>query len=169
MPRLGASSMTYNQALKIIKKIPMTEYLQTVGSVESKQPYPQDLDFITLIDLNIMYLLLKLTFPKTWMTTRMGTKRLDFYPIINGKNIAINIWKATENTWPFFYFAYGYPRGFVIGMRRKAKRLGYKLNQYGLYKDGVRQDVNTLGEIFNFFNIPFRTPEEQYLKHLPKK
>ena len=168
MTRLNASKMTYKEALEIIKKLPMHEYLLSVGSVASEQPFPQDLDFLTTVDLNKFYKLFLEKYPKTWHKLNLGEQRFDYYPIIDGKRIVINIWKTDLKHAPFFYFQYGYPRGFVIAMRKKAKEMGYKLNQYGIYKNDVKQKVNTINEIFKFFKIKYRTPKEQYLKHLKK-
>ena len=168
MTKLDASKLTYKEALEMIKKLPMHKYLLSVGSVASEQPFPKDLDFLTTVDLNKLYKKFLRKYPKTWHKLNLGEKRFDYYPIVDGKKLAINIWRTDIKHAPFFYFQYGYPRGFVIAMRTKAKKMGYKINQYGIYKNDIRQNINNIDQIFKFFKIPYRTPKEQYLKHLKK-
>ena len=169
MTKLNASKMSYKEALKISKKLPDYKYLLSVGSVESKQPFPQDLDFLTTINLKLLSNKFIKKFPETWNKTKLGLKRFDYYPIIDGKKIVINIWKVDKNNLHFFYFTYGYPRGFVIAMRKKAKLMGYKLSQYGLFKNNKKiKELTTLKKIFKFFKLPYRSPEEEYLKHKKK-
>jgi hypothetical protein len=168
MTKLNADRMTYEEAIEITNRLPNSNNLLPVGSVASKQPFPRDLDFLTMMNLDEILEGFMKKYPEIWLKTRIGKKRLDYYPIINNKRIVINIWKVNKENLPFFYFAYGYPRGFIIAIRKKAKSMGYKLNQYGIFKDGQKLNINTLEEIFNFFNLPFRTPQEEYLKHAPK-
>jgi DNA polymerase (family 10) len=54
------------------------------------------------------------------------------------------------------------PRGHNIGMRRKAKEQGYKLNEYGLFDD---EDNRVAGEteqsIYTALGHPWKPPEQR--------
>lgn len=53
------------------------------------------------------------------------------------------------------------PKGHNLGMRLKAKRLGYKLNEYGLFRlaDGVRVAGRTEQELYQVLGHPWKPPE----------
>jgi DNA polymerase/3'-5' exonuclease PolX len=161
----GATSLRYKEAVQIIKKLPGYKKLISVGSVCSKQPIVEDLDFITTIELDKLANVFMETYPKIWRDTSLGEKRFDYYPIIEGKKLVINIWHSEPNELNTFFFAYGYPRAFVIAMRRRAKEMGYMLNQYGIYKDGKKILIDSVEKIFDILDLPFRTPEQEYYKH----
>jgi len=161
----GASSLTYNEALKIIKKLPAHTQLISVGSVCSKQPEINDLDFITSLPMNKLALAFIKTYPRVWRNHSLGQKRFDYYPIIDNKKLVINIWHAEPNELNTFFFAYGYPRAFVIAMRKRAKDMGYELNQYGIYQKGKKILIDSVEKIFDILDLPFRTPEQEYYKH----
>ena len=46
-------------------------------------------------------------------------------------------------------------------MRLKAKELGYKLNEYGLYKDDTRIDVCSEEDVFELLKMDYLPPEER--------
>lgn len=162
----GADQMTYREALAITKKIPGYKKLIPVGSVASKQPIVEDLDFITTIPLTYYADTMMKILSKTWRRYSLGEKRFDYYPIINGKQVVINIWFSKPSELATFYFAYGYPREFVIAMRRRASEMGYKINQYGVYtKGGKKVLLKDVNQIFELLDLPFRTPEEEWKKH----
>lgn len=161
----GANALTYSEALKMIKLLPGYEHLISVGSVCSKQPIVNDLDFITTIPLKNYESAFVKQFPNTWKDYSIGEKRFDYYPIINKKNLVINIWLSKPNELNTFFFAYGYPRQFVIAMRKRAKDLGFKLNQYGIYQKGKKILIDSVEKIFDILDLPFRTPEQEYQKH----
>ncbi len=164
----GASSLTYKEAIELIKRFPGHKNLISVGSIASKQPIVNDLDFITTKKLKTYSELFQKYFPETWRNTSLGEKRFDYYPIIGDKKLVINIWHAEKNELPTFFFAYGYPRNFVIAMRKKAKEKGFKINQYGLELNGVKVHITDVKQIFELLDLPFRTPEQEYLKHIKK-
>jgi hypothetical protein len=162
-----ANNMTLAEAKKIIKTLP--KYLKPVGSVLSRQPNPQDLDFLTLKPLASIKRFLEKKYPKVWMKTRGKIKRLDYFPIINGKNIVMNYWYTTKEDLPFFKLAYGYPRGISIHLKKVAKDKGFKLSQYGLFnRHDVKMPIKTIRGIFEFLGVKYRTPAQDYLKHHKK-
>lgn len=164
----GADSLFYKEALEIIKRLPCSHNLIPVGSVASKQPKVNDLDFITTKNLEPVSRCFINYFPKTWRNMSLGEKRFDYYPIINDKKIVVNIWYSDKKDLSTFYFAYAYPRGFVIAMRKRAGQMGFKLNQYGMYLDDKKIDIKDINQIFEILDLDFRTPEQEYKKHIKK-
>jgi len=164
----GADSLNYKDALNLIKRLPGNENLIPVGSVASKQPIVNDLDFITTKSLEAYSNAFQIQFPKTWRNMSLGEKRFDYYPLINDKKLVINIWFSKPSELSTFYFAYAYPRNFVIAMRKRASEMGYKLNQYGIYLNNKKINIRRVKEIFKILDLEFRTPEQEYQKH-PKK
>lgn len=161
----GASSLTYKEAVDISKRLPGYKHLIPAGSVASKQPIANDLDFITTIPLDKYYAAFNNAFPKTWRDTSIGEKRFDFYPIIGDKKLVINIWYAKKDELPTFYFAYAYPRQFVIAMRRRAKTMNMQLNQYGIYLNGKKIAIDNVKKIFDILDLPYRSPQQEFQKH----
>lgn len=50
---------------------------------------------------------------------------------------------------------------FNIVMRGKAKRMGYLLNQKGLFKDGKKIELDTEQDYFDILNMEYKEPEER--------
>ena len=48
---------------------------------------------------------------------------------------------------------------FNIDIRKKAKKLGYKLNEYGLYKDNNLIKIKSEKEIFKYLNLDYLKPD----------
>lgn len=48
-----------------------------------------------------------------------------------------------------------------ITMRSKAKRLGYKLNEYGLFKRGVKINVSTEKDVYKLLGMKYLKPSER--------
>jgi DNA polymerase/3'-5' exonuclease PolX len=52
-------------------------------------------------------------------------------------------------------------KAFNITMRAKAKRLGYQLDQHGLWNNGKKLSINTEEEIMKVLNIPYVLPTKR--------
>jgi DNA polymerase/3'-5' exonuclease PolX len=48
-----------------------------------------------------------------------------------------------------------------LAMRNKAKKLGYKLNEYGLFKGSKNIYVESEEEIFNLLEMKYLEPQER--------
>lgn len=55
------------------------------------------------------------------------------------------------------------PQGHNLGMRMKAKRMGYKLNEYGLFnlQTGLKIAGDTEASIYDALGHPWRSPEQR--------
>jgi len=65
-----------------------------------------------------------------------------------------------ENKIPMLIYATG-SREFNIYMRGKAKRMGYLLNQHGLFKEGKKIILKTEKDYFKILDIEYKTPENR--------
>jgi DNA polymerase/3'-5' exonuclease PolX len=66
-----------------------------------------------------------------------------------------------EEKIPMLLYSTG-SKEFNVAMRGKAKKLGYLLNQKGLFKSGKRvSDLNTEKDYFDILEMPYKDPEER--------
>lgn len=71
---------------------------------------------------------------------------------------------VAEENWPFALMHFTGSKDTNIYMRRRANQLGYKLNEYGLYKDSDGSRVEGLvteEDIYKFLKVNFQQPWER--------
>ena len=68
----------------------------------------------------------------------------------------IDIKISPHQSLPFFKFYFCSGVNFNKEMRSKAKEMGYKLNQYGIWKGDKKMDVKTEREIFKLLGMPYK-------------
>jgi hypothetical protein len=178
-----------NVAEKIISYDPKKFHI--VGSIAYRKPFVNDIDLVTTIPLkSIRYHLPSYLesegihiLPKdTKKKDKTGDREYFFRIEHEGSEIKVNIWFAKQtkdhDELPFMLLARSYPKQFEKALREKAKSLGYKLNEKGLYhikgedkgKAVATFTSKNIKDIFKEFDkrgfdIPYRTPEEEYHKH----
>jgi len=75
--------------------------------------------------------------------------------------VHIDIWPiADREFWPAILFATGSAK-LNVWMRRKAKGMGLKLNQYGLWRGGELIEVTSEKDIFAKINFKWKEPRER--------
>lgn len=80
---------------------------------------------------------------------------------VEERGIQIDLWGVSPcEFWPAVLYATG-SQQFNIYMRMKAKREGYKLNQYGLWRDDERIAVASERDIFTKIQFKWKEPEER--------
>ena len=154
-------SFSLNELKTFAKKLPNHFYV--VGSVIREKKNPQDLDLICLHDLKEDYKWFQKHY-KVSKPLRLGKEILTFKLKLNNKPLKINIWHATKENLPFMGLAYSFPRVFNIALRRKAKTMGYLLNQYGLFKNNKKIPVKNIKAIFRILKIKYRSPAQEEKK-----
>lgn len=78
-----------------------------------------------------------------------------------GERIGCDIWACTPaQRGAFLMFITG-PAALNIAQRQHAMRLGAKLSQYGLFKDGVQVDDGTEEDIYDLLGLQWLTPAER--------
>jgi DNA polymerase (family 10) len=146
--------------------------LIVVGSLRRNSKYANDIDFISLQTLDLIFNNLIdikdkfVSFPKKVLNTR---KKLSLKYKYNGKNVQIDFFYVQKQELPFALLHFTGNYIFNIVMRLVAKEKGYKLNQYGLFpiKENsifdkqLINDIKSERDIFNFLNFVWKEPFER--------
>jgi DNA polymerase/3'-5' exonuclease PolX len=90
-----------------------------------------------------------------------GTKYMGFCQYKNNpvRRIDIRVIPLESYYTAILYFTGSYELNKV--MRQKAKQLGYKLNEYGLYKGNTALDVGSEEDVFRYLEMEYLPPEER--------
>lgn len=76
--------------------------------------------------------------------------------------IQVDIRYFTNEEYPFALLHFTGSATFNLSLRRKVKTLGYKLNEYGLYKDDKKiEDLKSEKDIFEYLKIPYKLPKDR--------
>jgi hypothetical protein len=163
-----SKKFSLNDASGIISSISHSLELIPVGSVSQLKQYPADLDFLTVKPLKKVLD----WFVKNYAVSKIhknGSKLIFFDINYNGKKVPVNVWKATSKQLPYMLFSYSYPKSFNLHVRSKAKSMGYKLSQYGLFKGKKLIPIKSFKQFFKFLGIPYRTAAEELLRETKYK
>lgn len=154
------STLTESETKSFLRLLP--RYLIKTGSV-IRSERAHDIDLITTKDLSVVERYFKKVFGELYH--KVGLSKLVFFQIkFQNKLILINIWHATENNKNIIKFLHDYPRGFIIGIRKKLKSCGYKLGADAVYKGKERLNIITPRQIFMLADIQYRTPQQEQNK-----
>jgi hypothetical protein len=127
-----------------------------VGSLRRRQEYVNDIDLLVQTDSTIHELAMDIPnmFPKEMRETRLlGV--LYYEDVI----IELNIWLVSEpDSLGAAMLKFTGPKGYTIGMTLVAKRKGYKLNEYGLFKGVVWVAGKTERQIYEALGKEFKVP-----------
>jgi DNA polymerase/3'-5' exonuclease PolX len=135
-------------------------YLRPTGSVIRQEDKINDLDFLTYKPLDEILEKINKDFQTQIISN--GSKFLHFKLYDFG--IEVNIWKMNKDNHLFMKLSHDYDKQLQISMRRIAKKMGYKLNNNGLYdENGALIDVKNIKDIFKKMNVQYRKPEEGHL------
>lgn len=142
-----------------IKKTP-TDKVEFVGGLRRGKPSMKDLDILTNVTLNKCAD--RIGIPLADQKITESRHKLTF--TFRGVQIDINYAKASD--WPYALLHHTGDYMFNIYMRAHAKKMGYKLNQYGLFsiksgKKVPKTNFKTEKQIFNFLHFPYREPFER--------
>jgi DNA polymerase lambda len=97
-----------------------------------------------------------LKIPSDKQTNYIGLIKVNSNPV---RHIDIHVIKSEELTYHMLYFGYG--EQFSRLIRQKAKNIGYKLNNKGLFKNGKKINIQTEKNIFKQLNISYISPENR--------
>jgi len=131
---------------------PYSKKIKIVGSIRRKEKNPKDID-IVIIPKNKEDIL---NFLKTrGKFIQGGEKKLTFQ--IRG--VKTEIYYTNEKSWGATLLAYSSRKGAAIGLRILARFKGYKLNQYGLFKNEKYISGKKERDIYNSLNKKYRLPK----------
>ena len=140
-------------AMEFIEAFVKGEYT-IAGSLRRKEPTIGDVDIIVsepLIDIST-----RLTDSEFAKKINGGEKKMD----VDYKQMRFNIYRSTLHAWGAMLFFLTGPAGYSIAYRRRAKELGYKLDQYGLWgKNGSLIASRTEEHIYSALGKQYKDPE----------
>lgn len=150
---------------KRLKSIDMKEFV-IAGSYAMGKPDSKDVDIIIAVDKSKTELEKIELIPQ--ILEKLGDKVIAV--LEEGKLETIILFQNEKEDWvrhidikispyeslPFFKFYFCSGVNFNKEMRTIAKEKGYKLNQYGIWKDNKKMDIKTEKEIFKLLEKPFK-------------
>jgi len=141
---------TKNIIKKIYKKLkPYIIKIETVGSIRRNEKMVHDIDIIIMLKKNIIFK--EIIYKLFTNIIRIGNTTVTF----KQNNIPIDITLVkNKNEWLFMLLHYTGPYDYNIKLRKKAKKKGLKLNQYGIFKNSLKinENFNTTKNIISFLN-----------------
>lgn len=69
--------------------------------------------------------------------------------------IPVDVAFIDKESWPAALLHYTGSKEFNIHMRKLAQKLGYKLNEYGLFKNGIKAAISSEKDIFAALNLEY--------------
>lgn len=162
--------MDYNTAKKlsdiIKKKIAFFSThrpkIKVVGSLRRKEPIINDIDLLVVdgdlskVDLSKFHKVKLLQY---------GNKRIIFtFETSRHSIISVDLFSCKSDELPYALFHYTGTKQYNIRTRAHAKNMGYLLNQYGLYKNGVKlklSNVRTERDLAHLLGISYRVPSNR--------
>lgn len=129
------------------------------GSYRRGLNWLKDVDLVVEINDNFP----KLNINESGMVKSGNSREKYILPIGNGKrNIPVDIFYTTPHSWPFAILHFTGSKNFNIQTRFMAINKGYKLNEYGLFKNGKEiTGFKTEKEILKKILDKYYKPEER--------
>ena len=162
---------------KIIKSNKLQEnslFIKLCGSYRRKNKTLNDIDCLLVVDKekckkNINWLnvfvneLKKINYIVDSLTNNQTKKYMGFVKHTNNNVIRLDIRYIDIKYYPFALMYFTGNKKFNLFMRNKAQDLGFKLNEYGLFKNDkkVKKEFKTEKDIFNILNIKYLKPNQR--------
>ena len=153
--------ITLQQALSLAKEIiqllkPLFSRLRVAGSIRRKKDTIGDIDLVGELKSNSSIAdVYKLLNDNRIQVS--GEKILNF----TYKGVLVNLFVAPSESYHAFMMHATGPGKYNIAYRTKAKKLGYKLNQYGLWDKEGRLIATKERDIYKFLNKQWKPPSKR--------
>lgn len=140
--------------------------LQITGSIKRKNTINKDIDFLLITDKPIDYIYFKNKGPNDIIDNidlkNEGKQRITFVIKVHNMTLNVDYFITTNENLPFAKYQYDSGQLYNVRSRVKAKAMGYKLNQYGLFKNGKRiNGIHTEKDIFKVLGLHYRPPSKR--------
>jgi len=133
---------------------PYCKRIQIAGSIRRKEKNPGDIDLIVI--------------PKNKEKLEEFLKKKGKYlqggqheATFKIKEVKVELYYTIPEEWGATLLAYSSETGASIGLRVVAKKLGFKLNNHGLFKNNKFIAGRTEKEIYKALGRPWKPPEER--------
>lgn len=152
--------ISHKFATELIKELPKT--LIPVGSYSRRIDRFPGLDFVTLTPLREVFVEIVKNFTVSNILS-IGEKFMSVNVLFKDHTVKIDVWKSTNENLIFAKFALESPREYVVKSRTRAKRLGYKLTETGLFdaSSNERLPIINTQQIFEQLGLTAREPWER--------
>jgi DNA polymerase (family 10) len=145
-----------NLSNKIVKSLkPYCKKIQIVGSIRRKEKNPVDVDITLIPKNNESKKKIENNLRNKGRFVQGGEKRATF----RIKGVKIELYYTTEDSWGATLLAYSSRFGAGIGLRIVARKKGFKLNQYGLFRGNKKVAGKTEEEIYHALGREWKSPE----------
>jgi len=145
-----------NLSNKIVKSLkPYCKKIQVVGSIRRKEKNPVDVDITLIPKNNKSKKKIENNLRNKGRFVQGGEKRATF----RIKGVKIELYYTTEDSWGATLLAYSSRFGAGIGLRIVARKKGFKLNQYGLFRGNKKVAGKTEEEIYHALGREWKAPE----------
>jgi DNA polymerase/3'-5' exonuclease PolX len=144
---------------------------QIVGSYRRKKPILKDIDIMISSDNNLIldsYLeYLNRIFDKRIHIYSKGADRISFFlqPKIRGPVYKADVFRASPETKTAMLLYSTGPKEFNINMRRRAKKMGYLLNQNGIFNASTKQRIDAPSDdeqrLFEILDMEYVSPDKR--------
>lgn len=147
-----------NRMLKEIKKIKDVKKIEIAGSVRRKKSSIRDFDFVVLTDNSekVASRIVKMSFVRE--VIGKGKEKLTIITK-EGRQADFRFFNEDEYGAGLLYFTGD--KGHNIWLRTIAIKLGYKLNEYGLFKNNKRIAGKNEQEIYKALGVKMPKPEKR--------
>lgn len=140
-----------------------------VGSYRRQRAILKDVDVITTLKLSTISDKIKNLGPKLHAESTFqfigeyssGTKKLSMIVSFRGKYVRVDFFKVKKEEMYYALLHYTGSRQFNIRVRAKAKQLGYKLNQFGLFdskNNNKLPNPKSERDILKFIGVTYKPP-----------
>jgi len=148
-------SFVIRLATSVVKEIkPYCRRIKIVGSIRRKEKNPVDVDIVIIPkdEEKIKQILIK-----KGKIIENGEKQFS----VRIKGVKVELYFVSEEDWGAALFAYTGASGYSIGLRIRAKKMGLKLNQYGLFKGNKKIAGRTEEGIYEALDKEYKVPEQR--------
>ncbi len=150
-------SFVLSLSKKVVRWLkPYSKKIEVVGSIRRKEKKPIDID-IVLIPKNKEKL--EEFMRKKGKFMQGGGKKSRW----KVKGVKVELYYTTPESWGATLIAYSSKFGAGIGLRVVARKKGFKLNQYGLFKRKTKKRIagKTERGIYKALGRPWKPPEKR--------
>lgn len=157
--RLFAEGFAYaEQVLEQVKKWPEVILCKVAGSIRRRKEVIQDIDILVATDKPNKVMDKFVALPFAEKIIQHGKTKSE---ILLASGIQCDLRAVTETEYPFALHHFTGSKEHNVAMRSMAKRLGYKMNEYGVFRGNSEKSVSckTESEIFAQFKMSYIEPE----------
>lgn len=157
-----------NKFIKELRRYNDIDKLVIVGSFRRKKDKLKDIDFLTNTKLD------KINLDKIKNIKKIisgGEKKISLIYEYENIRIQLDLFYSDNKSWQFALLHYTGDKLQNIKLRTKAKKKGYKLNQYGIFDENdellkidekdITKVLKNEKDIFEFLGKKYKTPKER--------